>query len=248
MIRNGGALDGVRILAPRTVALMTTNQIGDTEADTGSWLRPRFRNHRPLWRQRAQLGRHVRMGWRLRIELPRRSGRPADTGLHDSADTQPHGHRAEVSEPRLSGSDGCASGGLSLERRVGARGGVYESSRLRPVDRRRYDGWCARVEAAVAAQTATQPTRGRTTPASSARMKVGTQHGDSDAILKVLAGFGVNHICSRLPGRTMGPGRSVDESSRLRERVESFGITLDMVIAELFGDLTERESRDPARH
>ncbi|CAN5771993.1 serine hydrolase domain-containing protein [soil metagenome] len=29
MIRNGGALDGVRILAPRTVALMTTNQIGD---------------------------------------------------------------------------------------------------------------------------------------------------------------------------------------------------------------------------
>lgn len=28
MIRNGGALDGVRILAPRTVKLMTTNQIG----------------------------------------------------------------------------------------------------------------------------------------------------------------------------------------------------------------------------
>src|SRR5258706_10614500 len=28
MIRNGGALDGVRILAPRTVALMTTNQSG----------------------------------------------------------------------------------------------------------------------------------------------------------------------------------------------------------------------------
>jgi CubicO group peptidase (beta-lactamase class C family) len=29
MIRRGGALDGVRILAPRTVALMTTNQVGD---------------------------------------------------------------------------------------------------------------------------------------------------------------------------------------------------------------------------
>jgi CubicO group peptidase (beta-lactamase class C family) len=29
MIRKGGALDGVRILSPRTVALMTTNQIGD---------------------------------------------------------------------------------------------------------------------------------------------------------------------------------------------------------------------------
>lgn len=29
MIRHGGSLDGVRLLAPRTVALMTTNQIGD---------------------------------------------------------------------------------------------------------------------------------------------------------------------------------------------------------------------------
>ena len=29
MIRRGGELDGVRILSPRTVALMTTNQVGD---------------------------------------------------------------------------------------------------------------------------------------------------------------------------------------------------------------------------
>ena len=35
MIRNGGALDGVRILAPRTVALMTTNQIGTLKPTTG---------------------------------------------------------------------------------------------------------------------------------------------------------------------------------------------------------------------
>jgi mannonate dehydratase len=60
-------------------------------------------------------------------------------------------------------------------------------------------------------------------------MTVGTQHGDSDAILKVLPGFGVNHICSRLPAVAMGPAWSVDRLSRLRERVESFGITLDMV-------------------
>ena len=32
-----------------------------------------------------------------------------------------------------------------------------------------------------------------------ALMKVGTQHGDSDEILRAMAGFGVNHICSRLP-------------------------------------------------
>ncbi len=35
MIRNGGALDGVRILNPRTVELMTTNQIGTLHSTTG---------------------------------------------------------------------------------------------------------------------------------------------------------------------------------------------------------------------
>ena len=35
MIRNGGALDGVRILAPRTVELMTTNQVGSLHSPTG---------------------------------------------------------------------------------------------------------------------------------------------------------------------------------------------------------------------
>ena len=35
MIRSGGALDGVRILAPRTVALMTTNQIGGLRGTPG---------------------------------------------------------------------------------------------------------------------------------------------------------------------------------------------------------------------
>ena len=35
MIRNGGELDGVRILAPRTVELMTTNQVGALHSDSG---------------------------------------------------------------------------------------------------------------------------------------------------------------------------------------------------------------------
>jgi CubicO group peptidase (beta-lactamase class C family) len=35
MIRNGGALDGARILAPSTVALMTTNQVGELHSSTG---------------------------------------------------------------------------------------------------------------------------------------------------------------------------------------------------------------------
>ena len=82
-------------------------------------------------------------------------------------------------------------------------------------------------ESLVEAQVAARPAAPRA--ATRARMKVGTQHGDSDEILKVLAGFGVNHVCSRLPAPAMGPAWSVDSLSRLRERVESFGITLDMV-------------------
>jgi len=35
MIRNGGALEGVRILSPRTVRLMTTNQVGTLHSDNG---------------------------------------------------------------------------------------------------------------------------------------------------------------------------------------------------------------------
>jgi CubicO group peptidase (beta-lactamase class C family) len=35
MIRNDGALEGVRILAPRTVALMRTNQVGDLHSKNG---------------------------------------------------------------------------------------------------------------------------------------------------------------------------------------------------------------------
>ena len=66
-------------------------------------------------------------------------------------------------------------------------------------------------------------------PGLTPKMKVGTQHGDSDAILRVLAGFGVNHICSRLPSAKMDAAWSVEGLTKLRERVESFGITLDMV-------------------
>jgi len=75
------------------------------------------------------------------------------------------------------------------------------------------------------------PTPRLQAPPSPARalMKVGTQHGDSDAILRVLAGFGVNHICSRLPSVRLDAAWSVESLSRFREHVESFGVTLDMV-------------------
>jgi mannonate dehydratase len=62
-----------------------------------------------------------------------------------------------------------------------------------------------------------------------ARMKVGTQHGDSDQILRAMAGFGVNNICSRLPSVRLDDKWSVDGLFSLREHVESFGLSLDMV-------------------
>ena len=96
------------------------------------------------------------------------------------------------------------------------------------------------VEAAIE----TQP-NARRTARPKALMKVGTQHGDSDAILRVLAGFGVNHICSLLPSRTLDAAWSVDALTRVRERVESFGLTLDMVPLPLSSSEISR-SENPA--
>jgi mannonate dehydratase len=62
-----------------------------------------------------------------------------------------------------------------------------------------------------------------------ALMKAGHQHHSSDADLRVLAALGVNHICSSLPSRSFDRDWSVKGLTQLRERVESFGIKLDMV-------------------
>src|SRR6266446_3486367 len=61
-----------------------------------------------------------------------------------------------------------------------------------------------------------------------ARMKAGHQHQHSDAVLRTLAAFGVNHICGGLPSRTLDESWSVEGLTKLRERVESFGIKLEM--------------------
>ena len=83
------------------------------------------------------------------------------------------------------------------------------------------------AEKAVAATA--QPAVPLVQPAPRARMKVGTQHGSSDEILTVLAALGVDHICSALPSARLDEPWSVEGLTRLRERVESFGIHLDMV-------------------
>jgi mannonate dehydratase len=60
-----------------------------------------------------------------------------------------------------------------------------------------------------------------------ARLKLGTQHGDSDDILKVMAAFGVNHICALPPVSEKVDDWSVEGLSRKREHIESFGIQAD---------------------
>jgi mannonate dehydratase len=60
-------------------------------------------------------------------------------------------------------------------------------------------------------------------------MKPGTQHGSDNDTLRVLAALGVNHICSQMPSPKFDESWSVDGLKRLRERVESFGITLAAV-------------------
>ena len=103
----------------------------------------------------------------------------------------------------------------------------------------------ALAESIVSAQTAATPAPARNRPYPPARMKAGTQHGDSDAILRVMAGFGITNICSRLPSAKMDDAWSVDGLSRLRERVESFGISLDMVPLPLSSNEISR-SENPA--
>jgi mannonate dehydratase len=60
-------------------------------------------------------------------------------------------------------------------------------------------------------------------------MKAGHQGHSSDDDLRVLAALGVNHICSALPSRTFDDNWSLGGLLRLRERVERFGVHLDMV-------------------
>jgi hypothetical protein len=73
---------------------------------------------------------------------------------------------------------------------------------------------------------------GSNSPASGRRkanLKLGTQHGDSDGILKVMAALGVNHICGQLPSAKLDQNWSVESLTRRRERVESFGLKLEAV-------------------
>ena len=90
----------------------------------------------------------------------------------------------------------------------------------------------ALAEAVVSAQQAQAPAQsGLVAPTTSpkVKMKVGTQHGHSDAILRACAAFGVTNICSGLPSAKIDDAWSVEGLSKLRDVIASHGISLDMV-------------------
>jgi mannonate dehydratase len=107
------------------------------------------------------------------------------------------------------------------------------------MDRRRFFQVAAAVPV-VAAVAGAQPAIDKP-----GRMKVGTQHDSSDETLRALAAFGVNHICSRLPSAKFDENWSVEALTRLRERVGSFGIKLDMIPLPLSSSyITKSENPD----
>jgi mannonate dehydratase len=105
----------------------------------------------------------------------------------------------------------------------------------------------ALAETIVDAQVAARPAAARPGAAAPKRalMKAGTQHGDSDAILRVLAGFGVTHLCGELPSARLDEAWSVEGLSKRRERVEAFGLTHDMLPLPLSSSEISR-SENPA--
>src|SRR4030081_2120677 len=81
----------------------------------------------------------------------------------------------------------------------------------------------ALAEAVVSAQVAAAPVK-PAVAAPKARVKGGTQHRDSEEILRALAAFGVNNICGSLPSAKMDEAWSVEALSRHRDRVAAHGI------------------------
>jgi mannonate dehydratase len=59
--------------------------------------------------------------------------------------------------------------------------------------------------------------------------KLGMQDYAADDFLQMYSAFGVEHICSALPSKRLDEKWSVESLSRERERIESFGIHLDML-------------------
>jgi mannonate dehydratase len=81
----------------------------------------------------------------------------------------------------------------------------------------------------TAASLAFSPATRAVPEAGRGRMKLGTQNNSSNEYLRILAALGVHDICSELPSAKFDDAWSVEGLTKLRERVESFGIRLEAV-------------------
>jgi mannonate dehydratase len=66
-------------------------------------------------------------------------------------------------------------------------------------------------------------------PTGTFRATLGMQDYATEDFLQIYAAFGIEHICSSLPSKTLDEKWSVEGLVKERERVESFGIHLDML-------------------
>ena len=66
-------------------------------------------------------------------------------------------------------------------------------------------------------------------PATKAQMKAGMQERTSDEDLQFFSAVGVDHICGSPPSHRLDENWSVEGLTKIRERVESFGIQLDIL-------------------
>ncbi len=87
----------------------------------------------------------------------------------------------------------------------------------------------AAIESHVAARLREATANAPQKAASKAKLKVGHQHLATNEALKLFAALGVNNICSDLPSAELDAAWSVEGLTKLRERIESFGIKLDCV-------------------
>lgn len=89
----------------------------------------------------------------------------------------------------------------------------------------------ALAEAVVTARIAAspKPSPAATAPPPPARMKLGTQQGDSEEMLRAFAAFGCNHICGALPSRQLDEAWSVEALEQRRDRAAAHGIALEML-------------------
>lgn len=83
--------------------------------------------------------------------------------------------------------------------------------------------------AAAGTAVGTRPGQAAAAPSRPVLFHAGTQQGHSPDVLRAVAAFGLKHICSGEIAPRLDEKWSVDGLSRLREQVESYGLSLAMI-------------------